>query len=275
MGPTKIPYATRTWSPTTGCTNGCPTCWARGVVRRQPSFFGGDFSPREWPERLHEPQLAQKPQVILVSFMSDLFDPAISDEFLRVVFGTMHGCQQHTFLVLTQRLERMRAFLTDAYPGWCGFDAWPREYPNVWLGATVTDQESADTNIPILLQTPAAHRWVSIEPLLGKPDRGLSQYTGRCATKCHACGMVWGHDRDIGGSGCRGLDQVVLGCESGPNRRPMPHDWARKIRDQSVEANVPFFLKQMSANEDGTGKVIHAPFLDGKQHLELAWEAER
>ena len=286
-------YWDASWNPATGCTPcspACENCWARGMAGRLPQTHGGwddcpDCSmPAErdckscafrkpvpfsrvvlHPDRLDQPLHWKKPRVVAVCWMSDLFHPEVPVTFLAKVFRVMEKAKQHTFLLLTKRTERMRQ--------WLGQEPMPAPLPNVWIGATIWDQPSADRVLPIILATPAAHRWVSIEPLLGKPDRGLSQYTGRCATKCHACGMVWGHDYEIGGSGCRGLDQVVLGGESGPNRRPMPHDWARKIRDQSLEAKVPFFLKQMGEHEDGTGPLIHAPFLDGRQHLELAWEA--
>jgi protein gp37 len=66
---------------------------------------------------------------------------------------------------------------------------------------------------------------------------------------------------------------VILGCESGSKRRPAPHNWFRYLRDQCAEAGVPYFLKQMGEREDGTGRVVKEPYLDGKQHLELAWEA--
>ncbi len=109
--------------------------------------------------------------------------------------------------------------------------------PNVWLGVSVHDQASADERLPILLQTPAAKRFVSIEPCLGAVDlRGIWQY---CP------------DHDFDGGFCGGpcssrrmVDLVILGFESGPEARPGHPDNARSVRDQCQAAGVPYFFKQ-------------------------------
>ena len=90
------------------------------------------------------------------------------------------------------------------------------------------------------------HTWLSLEPLLGPVD--IEPY--------------------LQPAGIRG---VVAGCESGVHRRPAPHDWFRRIRDDCLRAGVSFFLKQMAENEDGTGKVLKLPELDGVRHDALAW----
>ena len=124
--------------------------------------------------------------------------------------------------------------------------------PNVWLGATIWDQPSADRAVPILLSTPAAKRFVSIEPMLGPVDL------------CHVCDPSWREDAPTGGgpwdntvNGLRGtindsqfghyynkLDWVICGGETGPGARPMHPDWPRSLRDQCQDAGVPFFFKQ-------------------------------
>lgn len=107
-------------------------------------------------------------------------------------------------------------------------------YPNVHLGTSVEDQKTADERIPLLLQTPAAVRWISAEPLLGPVDLKLGRLPD--------CSCLGGHDQ-----GCAAqsrLDWVVVGGESGPKARPMHPDWARSLRDQCVAAGVPFFFKQ-------------------------------
>lgn len=108
---------------------------------------------------------------------------------------------------------------------------WPLRH--VWLGVSVEDQATANDRIPLLLQTPAAVRWVSAEPLLGPVD-----LTARDYLREH---------RDQDGNVMHGLarlDWVVAGGESGTGARPMHPDWARSLRDQCAAAGVPFLFKQ-------------------------------
>ncbi|MGH3851783.1 MAG: DUF5131 family protein, partial [Pseudonocardiaceae bacterium] len=101
---------------------------------------------------------------------------------------------------------------------------------NLWIGVSVENQETADERIPLLLQTPAAVRFLSVEPLLASmrlADGWLyDDLSGRCAK---AGGVV---------------DWVIVGGESGPGARPMHPQWVRDIHDQCVAAGVPFFFKQ-------------------------------
>jgi protein gp37 len=100
---------------------------------------------------------------------------------------------------------------------------------NVWLGISAEDQKSANSRIPLLLETPAAVRWVSLEPLLEKIS--LDQYYAEEGGGCYS--MWLDH-----------LDWIVVGGESGPGARPMHPNWARSLRDQCRKAEVPFFFKQ-------------------------------
>ena len=143
-------------------------------------------------------------------------------------------------------------------------------FGNLWLGGTVTDQASADKNIPILLDTPAAHHWISVEPMLGEVDLGLDACSCGPGASCDP----FRQDPDTCVHNPH-LNQVIAGCESGPNRRPALHAWLWSLKAQCLDAGVPYFLKQASACKDGTGRVVKEPTLDGKQHLDLAWEAER
>jgi protein gp37 len=121
---------------------------------------------------------------------------------------------------------------------------WP--LPNVWAGVSVEDQSTADERIPLLLQTPAAVRWVSAEPLLGPVD--LRDFDDGLWRRSDAC-----------------LDWVVVGGESGPSARPIHPDWARSLRDQCAEAGVPFLFKQWGDfYRRGGGKDVRA--LDGVTH---------
>jgi protein gp37 len=111
--------------------------------------------------------------------------------------------------------------------------------PNVWLGVSIEDQKTADERIPLLLQTPAAVRFVSVEPMLGEVE--ITQH----------------FKYDTGWKSA--LDWVICGCESGPNRRPMDVSWARLLQEQCYIAHIPFFLKQMEID----GKAVKMPALDG------------
>ncbi len=206
--------------------------------------IGDTTGVRMHEDRLDVPLRWRKPRKVFVCSMADLFHEAVSSSFIASVFAVMALTPQHTYQVLTKRPARMRALLTSgAFADLLGdtlgmmlFEQRISDYdvtfplPNVWLGVTVEDQQRADQRIPILLDTPAAVRWLSCEPLLGPVD-------------LDATGM------DV--TGTRGpesrppaVDWVVAGGESGPNARPMHPDWARSLRDQCAVAGVPYLYKQ-------------------------------
>jgi len=218
---------------------------------------------RTHPERLDQPLRWRKPRRVFVNSMSDLFHEDVPDDFIARVWAVMAGCPQHTFQVLTKRPERMRDWLARC-GGWEGYwthngsapggfndgpdkgiivgyakldrfpdlpIGWP--LPNVWLGVSVEDQRRADERIPILLDTPAAVRFLSCEPLLGRVD-----------LRSHAlCFPPAGLPTD----GIHGLDWLIVGGESGPKARPMDLAWARSLVAQCRAADVPVFCKQMGA----------------------------
>lgn len=155
---------------------------------------------------------------------------------------------------------------------------WP--LPNAWIGVSVEDQSTADERIPLLLQTPAAVRWISAEPLLGPVDLSGEYLAARCGGSYPFKGLEAQHRTKL----IDLLDWVVVGGESGPKARPMHPDWARSLRDQCAAAGVPFLFKQWGewatgANgdysqhrwEDGSvshrcGKKASGRLLDGIQH---------
>ena len=197
-----------------------------------------------------------RPRRIFVENQSDLFAEWVTDEMRDRVcaVGIVSG---HILQFLTKRpAEMLRYFsdpetsnriqnqvdeLTDDYAY-----QWP--YPNFWPGVSVENQAAADERIPLLLQTPAAVRFVSCEPLLGPVDLSC---------------IPWptGFPFSIDGPGSDGfdalrfddrnslaklphLDWVIAGGESGPGARPMHPEWALSLRDQCAAAGVPFFFKQ-------------------------------
>lgn len=286
---TKIEWVTNpdgtkgeSWNPVTGCDKvdpGCANCYAERMSKRLRGRCGypadDPFRVTLHPDRLDKPLHWRKPRRVFVNSMSDLFHKNVPGSFVNDVFAVMSIASDlqpgpsHEFMILTKRPDRMqnyfdnphrwgrvahkardRGHLISAAP-----HGWP--LPNVWLGVSVHDQASADERIPILLQTPAAKRFVSIEPCLGavditrwlrpKPDCIAIADDGTClhvenmTPECHA------------GVACPvtnqwlGIDYVILGGESGPGARPMHPDWARSVRDQCEAAGVPVMFKQWGA----------------------------
>ena len=228
---------------------------------------------------LDQPLRWRKPKRIFVCAHGDLFHEDVPDEWIDRIFAVMALAPQHTFQMLTKRPERMRAYSHDTEtpekvftvtvetPGWQGelvkaagatveHLLWP--LPNVWLGTSVEDQARADERIPHLLATPAAVRFVSAEPLLGSVDFsriGLwlckhwkTKDSLTTAPWCPEDRSKWWWERQaLRGPRQEMLDWIIVGGESGPGARPMELAWARSIRDQCREANVPVFIKQLGA----------------------------
>jgi len=243
--PTKIEWCDEVWNVVTGCSKvsaGCEHCYAEAMSRR----FDKDWKPwtkdnaahnvKLHPERLEQPLHWRKPRRIFVASMGDLFHGEVLGSFITAAFLTMAETQRHTFLVLTKRAHRMRTWsegmakfwaITQRTDGQKGVD-WP--LPNVWLGVTAENQRTADERIPRLLETPAARRFVSCEPLLGPIDFTDAPLDPE-STMSH-----WSLLDEI--------DWVIVGGESGPKARPMHPDWVRSIRDQCQAAGVSFHFKQ-------------------------------
>jgi protein gp37 len=262
MNETKIAWVDFTWNPVTGCTpvsEGCEHCYAERVVNRlrDTDLHCGCIDPacecegeiradhdfsivHTHPERLEEPMHRRKPARILVCSMSDLFHPDVPDKFIQAVFTTMANARQHTFLILTKRPERMKKIICNfKISGLTLREGYGAVLPNVWLGVTAENQARADERIPILLQIPAAKRFVSIEPMLGPVD--LQKSCGDYIDPLNG-NRFW--------EGCnepsRGikLDWVIVGGETGPGARECCEEWIQGVYDQSQEAGVPFFFKQ-------------------------------
>lgn len=246
--------------------------WKRLSAPGQP-YDGRDFTDvTTHPDRLDQPIRWRRPRRIFVNSMSDLFHEALPEEFIDQVFAVMALAPHHVFQVLTKRPERMRQYLAERIPGraynsdrvnavygrmsgsgsrsrssggWGLTEKfvaqrmdrlfngeWP--LPNVWLGVSVEDQDTADGRIPPLLGTPAAVRFLSVEPLLGPVDLergGWSLLRPRRAPP-----------RD--GYRPERIHWVIAGGESGPGARPMHPRWVTSLRDQCVRAGIPFHFKQ-------------------------------
>lgn len=226
-----------------------------------------------------------RPLRVFVNSMSDLFHEALPDEAIDRVFAVMGtNGRHHVFQVLTKRPERMRAYFADPETPWRiqsevvrvnvgyrptirpadedghrGLDTgqWPLPLPNVWLGVSVEDQRTADERIPLLLQTPAAKRFVSYEPAIGPAD--LSRWMWPVLEGWPAPYRSVREAREAGAKTTRSrqalvsaasvfLDWVIVGGESGPGARPFDLAWARSVVRQCREAGVPCFYKQGGAS---------------------------
>lgn len=255
--PTKIEWTDEVWNVVTGCTkisDGCKNCYAEGMIKR--FGHGGHKAHRSspdkrfgnvtmHPERMAKPYSWKKPRTVFVCSMGDLFHESIPFKFIDQVHQVMYECERHNFLILTKRPQRVLEFYKEWYEArYCaGFSS-----SNMWFGVSVEDQKIADERIPILLQIPAARRFVSVEPMLSWID-------------LHPQWMDKARYFETGT-----IDWVIAGCESGPKRRPAKIDWFRSLRDQCVTANVPFFLKQVGGNPYVNEKptVIKMPKIDGQ-----------
>lgn len=294
----KIEWTEATWNPTRGCSmakgsesGGCLNCYAARMAARglpgllspttgQPFAIMRDSGPR-WTgavelieSQLDVPLHWRRPRRIFVDSMSDLFHEALPDKFIDRVFSTMAAAHWHTFQILTKRPDRMREYCSELRTA--SNDArqqrigrryiWP--LPHMWLGTSVENCRCL-WRIDSLRETPAAVRFLSVEPLL----------------------------EDLGEIDLTGIHWVIVGGESGPGARPMHPEWARSVRDQCIAAQVPFFFKQwgeycdwdnltdetariVDAAGDGhfdgmlrVGKARAGRLLDGREWSEMPMEA--
>lgn len=131
---------------------------------------------------------------------------------------------------------------------------------NLYLGVSAENQQTADERIPILLQIPAAKRFVSIEPMLGPVDLKINNWIESPDYTLPSTNYFPEYE---------GIDWVIAGCESGPHRRPAKIEWFRNLKNQCVDAGVPFFLKQANGYINGKSTVVKMPYLNGRQWNEM------
>lgn len=245
---TGIEWTDETWNPVTGCSKvsqGCKYCYAERqwprMVKLCKAYAGRKFTDVQChTDRIYKPLRWKRPRMIFVNSMSDLFHEDVPDSFIQTVFEVIRDSEQHIFQILTKRPERMMQFMKETTAAF--------EQPqNMWLGVSVEDQAAANERIPILLQTPAAVRWLSIEPMIGAIDLEHIQWPQK-----HKVDVLRRGAWDIPGwhkgftnhNDMNGINWVVAGGESGPNARPCHPDWIRTLRDQCRLAGVPFLFKQ-------------------------------
>lgn len=319
---TKIEWTDATWNPITGCavvSPGCTNCYAMKLagtrLKHHPSRKGLTVDSKAGPvwtgeirfneQWLDQPMRWQKRRRIFVCAHGDLFAEGVTVGMLDRIFAIMGLCPHHTFQVLTKRPERMRAYIaslgdgkspdrvTEAAftigqsvrvhrgsGGMC-----ERPLPNVWLGVSVEDQKRADERIPLLLETPAARRFISAEPLLGRIElKNICCLRDEAFIRFDALtAEAWVENSESASAYCNEadgitkLDWVIAGGESGPGARPMHPEWVRAIRDQCAASDTAFFFKQWGEWAPNVGavdgwKISDDPEISRYEHLE--WDGK-
>lgn len=237
-----IEWTDSTWNPVRGCTKispGCKHCYAETFAERFRGVPGHPyergFDLRLVPERLADPLRWSDSRMIFVNSMSDLFHDGVPTDYIERVCEVMASAKWHTFQVLTKRADRIGKLLNDRLRRFATMR-------HIWWGVSVENKKYGLPRITQLRNTPAAVRFLSVEPLL----------------------------EDLGKVNLEGISWVIVGGESGPGARRLDPVWVRSIRDQCAKAKVPFFFKQWG----GIRKKEHGRILDGSIHDEFP-EIER
>jgi protein gp37 len=230
-----IEWTDATWNPIRGCRKvspGCKHCYAETFAERWRGIPGHPyeqgFDLRLVPEKITDPLRWTRPRRIFVNSMSDLFQDGVPETFVRSTFETMMLADWHTYQVLTKRAERMRRVVER-------LDLDLAAHTHIWLGVSVEDRKHGLPRIEGLRGTPAAIRFLSIEPLL----------------------------EDLGELDLEGIHWVIVGGESGRGARPMKKEWVLSIRNQCRRARVPFFFKQWGGiRKKDTGRSLQGRTYD-------------
>ncbi len=282
-----------TWNFLSGCQEvapECKNCYARTLHdQRHKAYHEGHPLPKQYADpfhkvNVHESRLSQplswkKGKRIFVNSMSDTFHADVPVMVLAQAWATMAVARQHTFLVLTKRINRAWEVLNSMnFQRMVGNlvvamsrdresielgrrlmvgESWP--LPNIWLGVSAGTQDSARRQIPLLLKTPAAIRFLSAEPLLGFMD--LSPY-------------LWADLGEKGKARLNLLHWVIAGGESGrgDTARPTHPDHARRLRDDCTEAGIPFFWKQWGEWTPGENVTDNYGEKGGRYPTKHPWE---
>jgi Bacteriophage protein gp37 len=261
----KIEWTDHTFNPWEGCQKvspGCDHCYAEA---RNARFAGGTAinwgpgaprrrtSPANWRKPLqwnaaHAEFLAAhgRRQRVFCASLADVFDNAVDPQWRADLFDLIEKTPNLDWLLLTKRIGNVLSMTSQTAQYRFDLECLeaPRLPENVWLGATIVNQEEADRDIPKLIDTPARVRFLSMEPLLGEVD--ISEWLSFWCEDCndtHTSGIA----------GFTGLNWVIVGGESGPGARPMHLEWTRSLRDQCAAAGVPFLFKQHGEWAPGSG----------------------
>lgn len=226
----KIEWTEATWNPVTGCSKisaGCKNCYAERLANRLKAMgnpsYRNGFQVTIQERALDLPLKWKRPMIILANSMSDLFHEEVPSEFIKRVFEVMKMANHHIYQVLTKRSERLQEIFPQIN---CA--------ENIWMGVSV-ENATYIKRIDHLRKINATVKFLSIEPLIGPI-----------------------HNLDL-----EDIDWVIVGGESGPNARIMEKEWVIDIRDQCLEADVPFFFKQWGGiNKKKSGRILEGKTWD-------------
>jgi protein gp37 len=233
----KIEWTDTTWNPVRGCTKispGCKHCYASTFAERfrgvpgHPYELGFDI--RTVPEKLLEPLLWNRANMVFVNSMSDLFHPEIPDSFVIRVAEVMMHADWHTYQVLTKRADRLERLLNSSL-------RFATSSRHIWWGVSVEDKKHGVPRVAQLRNTPASLKFLSVEPLL----------------------------EDLGEIDLAGIGWIIVGGESGQGARPMRESWALNILKLCEANRIPFFFKQWG----GVNKKKNGRKLLGKTYDEF------
>ncbi|MFQ5640570.1 MAG: DUF5131 family protein [bacterium] len=234
MAQSSIEWTEMTWNPVTGCTKvsaGCKYCYAEIFARRLQAMgvdkYRNGFELTLHTDAIEEPYRWKKSRVVFVNSMSDLFHKDVPIAFIQDVFKVMRDNPQHVFQVLTKRADVLLHYDKEGWLDWSH---------NIWMGVSV-ENDQVRKRIDLLRRTHARVKFLSCEPLIGPlPELNLT-----------------------------GIDWVIVGGESGRRPRPMQPEWVTDIKEQCLQADVPFFFKQWG----GTSKKKAGRMLDGRTWDEM------
>jgi protein gp37 len=239
----KIEWTDATWNPIRGCTKispGCAHCYAETFAERFRGVKGHPyeqgFDLRLVPQKLNEPLGWRSSRRVFVNSMSDLFHDAVPDDYIASVADVMVRANWHTYQVLTKRSARMRDLLNTRL-------RLAATKSHIWWGVSVENKTYGLPRIEHLRSSPAAIKFLSVEPLL----------------------------EDVGALNLSGIDWVIVGGESGFGARPMRREWVVSIRRQCRQNGVPFFFKQWG----GVHKSKAGRLLDGRTYDEMPVQTDR
>lgn len=269
----KIEWTDKTLNPFVGCTKispACDECYALKMAYRLKRMYKSNGNKslekyfyvvsddKKWNNGvswidesvLDRKKLGKKGNKIFIGSMTDLFHPAVDEQWLDIIFQFVIDNPDHIFQILTKRPVRMKQYFDAYYAMHTKFSA-KKPIPNLWVGVTVENQQYADDRIPLLLETPAAIRFISCEPLLGRIDFSSefhSYLTGFTTTMSGAGGGI-PFETHIS---TNKLDWVIIGGETGHKARPMHPDWLIGMVYECIDSNVPVFFKSWGEWHNGS-----------------------
>jgi protein gp37 len=213
MSKTKIEWAEMSWNPTSGCdkiSQGCKNCYACGMAKRLKAMgqykYRNEFELTLHESELYRPYTWKKPVKVFVNSMSDLFHKDVPIEFIQRVFKVMNETPHITYQVLTKRANLLYEYDQEGLLNWTD---------NIWMGVSVENKDVLD-RIDFLRQTGAKVKFLSCEPLLD----------------------------DLGELDLTGIDQCLVGGESGKGARVVKLEWVNNIKKQCDIYGSAFFFKQ-------------------------------